>query len=406
MKLTSNRPALFLSLLTMAGGSLLSSCDKNEREEETAAPETESSFARLLITDKTSNTVTLLNPAKSEQTAFQAGYGGAAVYPSATGRWAAVVSSGNNLVEFFDTGIDRHDDHVHVKGTPKWGLTKSAGLTPSHVYASHNKISIFNDGTASISYVEEGQLHTVPAPASFVTGAAHHGAMILFDNGTYAVTHKNNTVAGSLPEQVKLVNTQGTVVSAPTVATQGIHGDAGDGQQALFGSVSGVLVVKQTGEQQLIPYPAGAGSNWLSTIYYAKKARTFLGSRNNYGVFRIDPAARTMTQVGTTTTFVRVALDEEGSSVFILDEQGTLSVYDAATGTRTASRSLTGLLDAKAATPYLAASRRYVYVTNAPQGKVHMLRKTDLSEHSTFTVAGQPLRLALVGADVDQEGGH
>jgi hypothetical protein len=400
---TSNRSAFFLSLLGLTGASLLASCDKTEKEE--AAPETESSFSRLLITDKTSKTVTLLNPAKSEQTSFQSTHGGSTVYSTGTGRWAAVVSTSNNLVEFFDTGIERHDDHVHVKGTPKWGLTRSAGPTPTHVYSSHNKVSIFNDGNASISYVEEGQLHTVPAPASFVTGPAHHGAMVLFDNGTYAVTHKNNTVAGSLPEQVKLVNTQGAVVNAPDISTKGIHGDAGDGQQALFGSASGVLVVKQTGEQQLIPYPAGSGSNWLSTIYYAKKARTFLGSRNNYGVFRIDPAARTMTQVGTTTALVRVALDEEGSSVLVLDDQGTLSVYDAATGTRTASRSLTGLLDVKAATPYLAASRRYVYLTNAPQGKVHMLRKSDLADHSTFTVAGEPLRLALVGADVDREGG-
>jgi hypothetical protein len=230
--------------------------------------------------------------------------------------------------------------------------------------------------------------------------------MILFDNGNYAVTHKNNTVSGSLPEQVKIVNTQGTVVSAPGLSTQGIHGDAGDGHQALFGSSNGVLVVKQTGEQRLIPYPAGAGSNWLSTIYYAKKARTFLGSRNDYGVFRIDPAAGTMTQVGSTTKFVRVALDEEGETVLVLDADGTLTVYDAATGARRASRSLTGLLDVAAATPYIVASQHYVYVTNAPQGKLHMLKKEDLSDKTTFTVPGSPLRVAMVGADVDNEDGH
>jgi hypothetical protein len=384
--------------------SFLASCDKSENEP--AKPETESAYARLLITDKSSNAVTLLDPAKNEQTAFQSSFGGSTVYPSSTGRWAAVVSSGNNLVEFFDTGIESHDDHVHVKGTPKWGVTKSTGAKPSHVYASHNKVSIFNDGDASINYVEEGQLHTVPAPSVIATGAAHHGAMILFDNGSYAVTHKNNTVAGALPEQVKIVNSQGTVVAAPTVATQGIHGDAGDGQQAIFGSASGLLLIKQTGEQRLIPYPAGAGSNWLSTIYYAKKARTFLGSRAGYGVFRIDPVANTITQVGSTTKFVRVALDEEGENLLILDEEGTLTVYDAATGTRKASRSLSEALDVKAATPYLAASRRYVYVSNAPEGKVHMLRKEDLADKQTFTVTGQPLRLAFVGADADKEDGH
>ncbi|KUG06197.1 hypothetical protein [Solirubrum puertoriconensis] len=380
------------------------SCDKDKGE--AAKPEAESNYVRLLIADKTSNAITLLNPAKNEQAAFQATHGGGTLYAVGTGRWAAVANTNNNLVEFFDTGIDRHDDHVHVVGTPKWGLTKATGPKPSHVYASHNKVSIFHDGNASISHVAEGQLHSLAAPSNFVTGDAHHGAMILFDNGNYAVTHKNNTVSGSLPEQVKIVNTQGTVVSGPSVATQGIHGDAGDGQQALFGSASGVLVVKQTGEQRLIPYPANAGSNWLSTIYYAKKARTFLGSRNNYGVFRIDPAANSITQVGTTSKFVRATLDEEGETILILGEDGVLSVYDAATGTPRASRSLSSLLDVAAATPYIVASRHYVYVTNAPQGKVHMLSKNDLAEKTSFAVSGAPLRIALVGADVEDEGGH
>jgi hypothetical protein len=396
---------LLYPLMAALSVSLFASCDKND-DNEPAKPETESAFARVLVTDKTSTAVTLLNPAKNEQTSFTSSYGGSAVYTSSTGRWATLVSTANNLVEFFDTGIDRHDDHVHIKGTPKWGLTKSASQTPTHVYSSHNKVSIFNDGDASISYIEEGQLHTQSTPTKFITGAAHHGALALFNNGSYAVTHKNNTVVGALPEQVKIVNAQGIVVNAPTVATLGIHGEAGDGQQALFGSASGVLVVKQTGEQRLIPYPAGAGTNWLSTIYYAKRARTFLGSRNNYGVFRIDPTTNSMIQVGTATKLVRVALDEEGENILILDEDGMLTLFDAATGMRKTSRSLSSLLEAKTATPYLVASRRYVYVSNAPQGKVHMLRKEDLSDKQTFTVAGQPLRLALVGADVDKEDGH
>lgn len=385
---------------------IFTSCDKNDESDAPAKLETESSFARLLITDKTSNTVTLLNPAKNEQSTFQSSFGASTVYATPAGRWATVVSTANNTVEFFDTGIEQHDDHVHVKGTPKWGLTKSTAPTPSHVYASHNKLSIFNDGNASISYVEEDKLHTVAAPNSIATGTAHHGAMILFDNGNYAVTHKNNTVAGSLPEQVKIVNTQGNVVAAPTVATQGIHGDAGDGQQAVFGSSSGLLVVKQTGEQRLIPYPASAGTNWLSTIYYAQKARTFFGSRAGYGVFRIDLATNTITQIGTSTKFTRVALDQAGETLLVLDEDGTLTVFDAATGAQKASRSLNDLLDTKAATPYLAATHGFVYVTNAPQGKVHMLDKTTLANRETFTVPGAPLRIAFAGADVSDENGH
>lgn len=384
----------------------LTSCDK-EKEIEPAKPETESAFARLLITDKSSTTVTLLNPAKDEQTSFQAGFGGSAVYPAGSGRFAAVVNSTNNLVEFFDTGIEAHDDHVHIKGTPKWALTRSTAPKPSHVVGSHNRFSIFNDGDATISYVQEGELHTRSVPATINTGAAHHGAMMLFDNGNYAVTHKDNSVSGSLPERVKIVNTQGAVVAASTIATKGIHGDATDGKIALFGAPEGVLAISSTGEQRLIPYPAGAGTNWLSTIYYAQGARTFLGSRAGYGVFRIDPATNTMIQLGTAKALVRVSLDAAGQHVLVLEEDGKLTVFDAATGAEKVSRSLTGLVsDVKAAAPYLAASNRYVYLTNAPQGKVHMLDKATLAEKQTFVVAGEPLRLAFVGADVDEEDGH
>ena len=397
---------LLYPLATLLLATTFVSCDDQE-EIEPPKPETESAFARLLITDKSAVTVTLLNPAKNEQTSFQAQFGGSAVYASGSGRFAAVANSTNSLVEFFDTGIEAHDDHVHIKGTPKWALTRSTAPKPSHVAASHNRFSMFNDGDASISYVQEGELHTRPAPATMSTGTAHHGAMLLFDNGNYVVTHKNNTVSGSLPEQVKIVNAQGTVVAAPTIATKGIHGDATDGQVALFGAPEGVIAITSTGEQRLIPYPAGAGTNWLSTIYYAQGARTFLGSRAGYGLFIINPVTNTMRQVGTATALTRVSLDAAGTDVLVLEESGKLTIFDAATGAEKISASLSNLIpDVKAATPYLAASRRYVYLTNAPQGKVHMLDKVTLTEKQTFAVAGEPLRLAFVGADVDEEDGH
>ncbi|MGY2131159.1 YncE family protein [Hymenobacter sp. HD11105] len=398
---------LLYPLATLLLATTLTSCDKSS-EIEPAKPETESAFARLLITDKSSTTVTLLNPAKNEQTSFQTGFGGSAVYPAGSGRFAAVVNSTNSLVEFFDTGIEAHDDHVHIKGTPKWALTRSTAPRPSHVVASHNRFSIFNDGDASISYVQEGELHTRAVPTNVVTGAAHHGAMLLFNNGNYVVTHKDNTVSGTLPERVKIVNAQGVVVAPSTVATKGMHGDATDGKLALFGAPDGVLAITSTGEQRLIPYPTGSGDNWLSTIYYAEGARTFLGSRAGYGLFRINTTTNTMTRVGTATALVRVSLDAAGKDIAVLEENGQLTVFDAATGAEKASRSLTSLIpDAKAAGPYLAASNRYVYVTNAPQGKVHMLDKATLTEKQTFTVAGEPLRLAFVGADSDSEdGGH
>ena len=75
----TSKTTLFLAVLLAAGG--LSACDKND--DAPAKPETESRFARLLVTDKASSAVTLLDPSKKEQTAFQSAHGGSTVYASA-----------------------------------------------------------------------------------------------------------------------------------------------------------------------------------------------------------------------------------------------------------------------------------------------------------------------------------
>jgi len=46
---------------------------------------------------------------------------------------------------------------------------------------------------------------------------AHHGAMTKFNNGNYAITVKDGSIAGTLPERVKIINASGAEVAASTI---------------------------------------------------------------------------------------------------------------------------------------------------------------------------------------------
>lgn len=382
-----------------------SSCDKNESED--AAPDkVESQHVRLLVADQTSTAVTLLTPGKQAQDTFQSSYGGAAVYPTGSGRFAAFVYGSQNAVEFFDSGIEAHGDHVHTKGTPKWALTKSAALKPAHFSVQESSIAIFGDGDGNLHVANEATLHSLPITTAVPVGSAHHGAVVTFLNNTYAVSDKAPT--GATPWRVKIVSAQGNeVVSSSSIAVTNIHGNATDGSIALFGTPQGILKVQTNGQQELIAYPATFGSNWLSTLGYGAAAKTFLGMSATAGLHLINPVTKSFTSVGGITQYTRAQYDAPGQDILVLQADGKLLVFDGVTGAKKVEKSISNLIaDVAAAAPYIAATKTFVYITNAPQGKVHMLDKATLEEKHTYTTGGKPSRIVMIGADLNAESDH
>ncbi|AHJ96163.1 YncE family protein [Hymenobacter swuensis] len=382
---------------------ILASCDKNESEK--AAPEKlESQHVRLLVTDQTSPAVTLLTPNKKSQETFQGSFAGAALYPTGSGRFAALVYGANNLVEFFDSGIEAHGDHAHIKGSPKWALTKAAAAKPAHFSVQGSSIAIFGDSDGKLHNINETELHTSTSTRAISVGSPHHGAVITFLNGTYAVSDKAAT--GAAPWRVKIVNAQGIEVGSPSgITTTNIHGNATDGVTALFGTPQGILKVQNSGQQELMPYPASFGANWLSSLSYGAHAKTFLGMSATAGLHLVNPVAKTFTSVGGITQYARALYDAAGQDILVLQADGRLLVFDGATGAKKAEKSVLNLIpDVTAAAPFLTASSSYIYLTNASQGKVHMLDKTTLAEKHTFSVGGTPSRITLIGADLNGEG--
>ncbi|UOQ54759.1 hypothetical protein [Hymenobacter cellulosivorans] len=401
---TLRRTLIYPAAAVLFAGAF-SACDKNDSEDATPAKE-ESQHVRLLVADQTSTAVTLLTPGKQTQETFQSSFAGAAVYPTGSGRFAAFVYGSQNAVEFFDSGIEAHGDHVHTKGTPKWALTKSAAVKPAHFSVQESSIAIFGDGDGNLHLADEATLHTAATTTAVPVGNAHHGAVITFLNNTYAVSDKAAT--GATPWRVKIVNAQGREVGIPsTVAVTNIHGNATDGTMALFGTPQGILKVQNSGQQELIAYPAAFGSNWLSTLSYGAAAKTFVGMSATAGLHLINPATKTFTSVGGITQYTRAVYDAEGRDLLVLQADGKLLVFDGATGSKKVEKSISNLItDVAAAAPYLTATHSYVYITNAPQGKVHMLDKATLEEKHTFTTGGKPSRIVMIGADLNAESDH
>lgn len=405
MKTLTRRILYPASALLLAA--CFSSCDKNDSEDDAPEPaKTESQHVRLLIADQTSTAVTLLTPSKQTQESFQASFGGATLYPTGSSRFAAVVSGANNSVEFFDSGIEAHGDHAHIKGTPKWTLTKSGALKPAHFSVQGSSIAIFGDGDGHLHLTNEASLHTAATTTTVPVGSAHHGALITFSNNTFAVSDKAAT--GATPWRVKIVNAQGNEVGSPsTVSVANIHGNATDGALALFGTPQGILKVQSSGQQELVPYPASFGSNWLSSLSYGAAAKTYLGMSATAGLHFINPTAKTFTSVGGITQYTRALYDAAGQDIVVLQPDGKLLVFDGVTGAKKAEKSISSLIPNVATTaPFLAATKAYVYLTNPAQGKVHMLDKATLEEKHSFTVAGAPSRIVMVGADLSGEGDH
>lgn len=391
----------------MAFGALLVACDDKEKDDVTPVEETEYKFIRVMVNDEISKELSLVDPVKLTAEKFEVQYAKSTLYGTQGGRFGAILSGANNFVQLFDTGFEGHGDHVDVKGTPKFGVLTGDGNKPTHFKSKGDEIITFNDGDGTLSIAKEADFHTAGKKMTHINAGnvAHHGAMTKFDNGTYAITEKDGSVAGTLPERVKIIDASGKTLFASTIQTKGIHGNATNGSVSLFGSASGILAVEPTGNQQLIPHPADFGEAWFGSILEAKGAGKFLGYTASKGVYMIDVASKSVTPVFANTDIMQAKVDYAGNHVVALLHSGELRVYDLKTNTLKISGTVTGPT-AKDETqkPQLEATSRYIYITQPRSGELLVVNAADLSKINKVKVSATPYRLAILGFESSE--GH
>ena len=388
---------IFLFLLVT---SVFAACKKDRNPEPTPALEAEHKYIRVLVSDELTTELSLFDPATGKVEKFNAKYPKSALYTTSSSRFASLIHREHNFLENFDSGFEFHGDHVDTKGTPKFAALTGDGNKPTHFKTKANEIITFNDGDGTLSVANENDFHTAGAKMTTINAGltAHHGAMAKFDNGNYAVTVKDGSVAGTLPERVKIINGSGAQVAASTIQTTGIHGNASDGKVAVFGSVSGILVVDQAGAQRLIQHPTGFGTAWFGTILEGGAEGLFIGFTAAKGAYLINTKNNTVQAIIENTDIMQCKLDKAEKNLLVLLHDGTLKLYNLPSGTLKKEGKVIGAI-AKDETskPTLEATARYAYIVMPRSGEIHQVSLNDFNEVKKIKVSNMPYRLTIFG---------
>jgi len=384
--------------------------DSSTPEEDVTAKEHK--YVRVLVSDELTSQLNLVDPFAGTVAAFNGKYPLANLYATASGRYAAVLYGSQNLAEIFDSGLLSHGDHIDVDRAPQWSTITATSLKPTHFKSKGTESLIFNDGDGTLSVGNDADFNTAGAKFGMVNAGLlpHHGAMTQFTNGTYAVTVA--ATSGASPNRVKVISKTGSLVHASTLAIGSIHGNASDGNVAVFGGFSsaaatsgGVLVVSAAGEQRLIPNPDGFGAFRLASIYYAESAKKFIGYVATKGAYLIDVAGNKITPLYSGNDAFQCKVDYAGNNLLILSLDGKLRIYNLLTGALTKEGTVMSAVNSTDTyKPVLEATAKYVYIAVPSAGEVQQIDIEDFSKVTKHKVSSRPVRLTLLG--FENSAGH
>lgn len=392
----------FKLIFLFALASFAISCNNDDDNTETIPDETlsEYKYLRILLSDEKTTDLTLVNPVDATTSLFNAKFAKASLYTTESGRYAGIIHRTANTVETFDSGFESHGDHVDVDGIPKFGDLTGQSLLPTHFKSKIGELLTFNDGDGTLSVAKESEINTAGAKFKVVNAGllAHHGAMATFTNGTYAITVKDNSVAGTLPEKVKIIDHTGKTLFDATVATKGIHGNASDGTYAVFGSASGVLVVESSGKQKLIALPEDFGTAWFGTILETKAKGKFIGYTAAKGAYLIDVENNTVKPIFQSTAIMQCKMSYNATKLGILLHSGEFKLFNLTS----LQVEKDGKVISETATdatlkPQMQLTENFAYITSPATGELLQVNLATMTIAKKIKVSNTPYMITILG---------
>ncbi|SHL30198.1 hypothetical protein [Flavobacterium chilense] len=375
----------------------------NDDENTTPTPDeasTEYKYLRVLLSDEKTTAITLVNPFDATTSSFNAKFAKSSLYTTESGRYAGIIHRADNTVETFDSGFESHGDHVDVDGVPKFGALIGQSLMPTHFKSKIGELLTFNDGDGTLSVAKESEINSAGSKFRVVNAGllAHHGAMATFLNGTYAITQKDNSVAGTLPEKVKIIDNTGKTLFESTVATKGIHGNASDGTYAVFGSASGVLVVESSGKQKLITYPEDFGTAWFGTILETKAKGKFIGFTAAKGAYLIDIVNATIKPILQSTTIMQCKVSYNTSKLGVLLFSGEFKLFNLTTlQVEKEGKIIPETASDATLKPQMQLTEKFAYITSPSTGELLQLNLSTMNIARKIKVSNTPYMITLLG---------
>jgi hypothetical protein len=394
---------MYFKLVFLFALSLFAVSCSNDDDNTVETPDeslTEFKYLRILLSDEKTTQLTLVNPVDATTASFNAKFAKSALYTTESGRYAGIIHRADNTVETFDSGFESHGDHVDVDGVPQFGALTGQSLLPTHFKSKIGEILTFNDGDGTLSVAKESDVNTAGAKFKTINAGllAHHGAMATFSNGTYAITVKDNSITGTLPEKVKIIDNTGKTLYEPTTATKGIHGNASDGTYAVFGSASGILVVESTGQQKLIAHPEDFGTAWFGSILETKAKGKFIGFTAAKGAYLIDVVNATVKPILQSTTIMQCKVSYNASKLGILLLSGEFKLFNLTTlQVEKEAKVIAETASDAVLKPQMQVSEKFVYITSPSTGELVQVSIQNTSNIKKIKVSNTPYMITLVG---------
>jgi hypothetical protein len=392
----------FKLIFLFALSTFVISCSNDDDNNVETPDETLSEFKylRILLSDEKTNEITLVNPVDATTAFFNAKFAKSSLYTTESGRYAGIVHRADNTVQTFDSGFESHGDHVDVDGIPQFGALTGQSLLPTHFKSKIGELLTFNDGDGTLSVAKESEINTPGATFKVINAGllAHHGAMATFTNGAYAITEKDNSITGTLPEKVKIIDNTGKTLFDATIVTKGIHGNASDGTYAVFGSASGVLVVENTGKQKLIALPEDFGTAWFGSILETSTKGKFVGYTAAKGAYLIDVVNGTIKPILQNTTIMQCKVSYNHSKLGILLHSGEFKLYDLNSLAVEKEGKIIAETAADAALkPQIQLTEKFAYITSPNTGELLQLNLTSMEIVKKIKVSKTPYMITILG---------
>lgn len=392
----------FKLIFLFALSTFVISCSNDDDNNVETPNETLSEFKylRILLSDEKTNEITLVNPVDATTSSFNAKFAKSALYTTESGRYAGIVHRADNTVETFDSGFESHGDHVDVDGLPQFGALTGKSLLPTHFKSKIGELLTFNDGDGTLSVAKEAEINTPGAVFKVINAGllAHHGAMATFTNGTYAITEKDNSITGTLPEKVKIIDNTGKTLFDATIVTKGIHGNASDGTYAVFGSASGVLVVESTGKQKLIALPEDFGTAWFGSILETSTKGKFVGYTAAKGAYLIDVANSTIKPILQNTTIMQCKVSYNHSKLGILLHSGEFKLFNLnSLAVEKEAKIIAETATDATLKPQIQLTENFAYITSPNTGELLQLNLTSMEISKKIKVSKTPYMITILG---------